>query len=74
MANEEQLAILKSGVEIWNRWRFEHRTQEIDLRRAGLSGTDLHGAKLNEADRGSVAQMPPHLPAPDRVEVGRDVV
>lgn len=25
MANEEQMAILKQGVGLWNQWREEHR-------------------------------------------------
>ncbi len=28
MANEEQLAILKQGVEVWNEWR-EHRYDNV---------------------------------------------
>lgn len=58
MANEEHLAILMQGVEIWNRWRNEHLDTmpdlsgadlcSIDLSRADLSETDLNGANLNQ--------------------------
>ena len=30
MANEEQLSILKQGVEVWNRWRVENPHAIID--------------------------------------------
>jgi len=59
MANEEQLSILKQGVEVWNKWRVEN-LGIVDLRganlnganlwRANLSGADLFGAKLLRAD------------------------
>lgn len=45
MANQEQLEILKQGVEVWNKWRKENNETEIDL-----SGVDLHGKNLNEID------------------------
>ncbi len=43
MANEEQLAILKSGVSEWNKRR---QDGNADLRRALLAGMDLRGANL----------------------------
>lgn len=54
MANEEQLKILKQGVEVWNTWRKEHPDEEIDLRgviliRTNLSGANLRGANLSNA-------------------------
>ena len=49
MANEEQLAILKQGVEVWNKWREENPHVEIDLGKAELGGADLRGANLREA-------------------------
>jgi hypothetical protein len=64
MANEEQLAILKQGVEVWNKWRWGHHRDEIDLGgadlhnstlqgvyfdSANLRGADLHGANLRNA-------------------------
>ena len=49
MANQEQLSILKQGVEVWNKWREENGDVYIDLREANLSETHLHGADLIRA-------------------------
>lgn len=56
MANEEQLRILKQGVEVWNQWRKDNpeivpnlrqaNLYKVDLSMADLHGTDLLGAKL----------------------------
>ncbi len=56
MANPEHLAILKQGVDVWNKWRSENSDIRPDLsgtdlfgmtlRKADLSGTDLFGADL----------------------------
>ena len=55
MANPEHVKILKQGVEVWNRWREENPDvkpdfSDADLRWAILSGTDLIGANLREAN------------------------
>jgi uncharacterized protein YjbI with pentapeptide repeats len=55
MANEEQLSILKQGVEVWNKWRDENPYIEIDLRQANLQKDefnqgDFQGAQLKSAD------------------------
>jgi len=50
MANEEHLAILKQGVEVWNRWREVNLDIIPDLRKANLGGMDLRGAFLLGAD------------------------
>jgi uncharacterized protein YjbI with pentapeptide repeats len=65
MANEEHLAILKHGVEVWNAWRKANPEIEPDLSgvnlssgnlskaylgRTDLSGADLRGADLSDAD------------------------
>ena len=55
MADEEQLRILKQGVEAWNAWRKQARYIRVDLggadlRRADLRGADLSGADLSGAD------------------------
>lgn len=50
MANEEQLNILKQGVETWNAWREAHRGKPIDLRDANLSFANLSIANLSFAN------------------------
>jgi uncharacterized protein YjbI with pentapeptide repeats len=50
MANEEQLSILKQGVEVWNDWRKDNPSAEIDLSRADLFRANLRGANLSQAD------------------------
>jgi hypothetical protein len=42
MSNQEQLDILKQGVEVWNMWRVEHPDIRPDLREADLPGTHRH--------------------------------
>ncbi len=48
MANEEQLSILKQGVEVWNKWRKDTPDVEIDLSGAMLMGDNLNGTKLKQ--------------------------
>jgi hypothetical protein len=51
MPNPEHLAILKQGVEAWNRWRVENpEVYRVDLSKADLSGTDLRNANLSGAN------------------------
>jgi hypothetical protein len=50
MANEDQLAILRSGVEQWNQWRRYHPDIHVDLTQADLNNADLREANLREAD------------------------
>ena len=55
MANPEHLALLKQGVEAWNRWRDQHPKRwpdlrEVKLRDAELRKVDLHGANLSQAE------------------------
>lgn len=50
MANEEQLSILKQGVEVWNKWREENPDVEIDLRKADLRELNLLRANLKESN------------------------
>jgi hypothetical protein len=58
MANPEHLAILKQGVEVWNRWRIDSDPRvvpdlsQVDLkaaylRKANLSRANLRGANLS---------------------------
>jgi hypothetical protein len=56
MANEEHLAILRKGREIWNRWREENPQVIPDLTKADLRGmyfgmfnldyVDMQGAEI----------------------------
>jgi hypothetical protein len=60
MANAEQLALIKAGVEGWNKWRQENPHIEVDLEnanlflaqlvQANLSRTYLRGADLGRAN------------------------
>ena len=55
MANNEHLAILKQGVEVWNKWRDENQyvrpnLSGTDLSKADLSGANLGGAFLLQAN------------------------
>jgi hypothetical protein len=45
MANQEQVEILKQGVEAWNKWREKNPSIKIDL-----SYTDFRTANLSESD------------------------
>ncbi len=49
MASPEHLAILKQGVEQWNKWRDKHPEVSPDLRAANLREADLRGANLSLA-------------------------
>ena len=60
MANQEHLDILRQGVSVWNAWREQHQSTEInfsginfrgaELSEANLKGVDLSGTDLSEAD------------------------
>ena len=50
MAKQEQLEILKQGVEIWNKWREDNPDVEIDLSGANLLGANLSEANFTNAD------------------------
>ncbi|MEH1981606.1 MAG: pentapeptide repeat-containing protein [Nostoc sp.] len=65
MANEEYLAILKQGVEVWNEWRKNNQgitpvlnesdlskllLCEVNLTNINLTKADLSGANLSEAN------------------------
>lgn len=51
MANQEQLEILKRGVDVWNRWRaHDYFREKIDLRDAVLPTAYLRGANLCSAN------------------------
>ena len=55
MANPEHLAILKQGVEVWNRWRKEYPAIQPDLSweqfgATALAGVDLSGSNIAGTD------------------------
>ena len=50
MANQEQVEILKQGVQVWNKWRAKNLGFQVDLFGANLSGADLRQADLSRAD------------------------
>lgn len=50
MANQDQLAILRRGVTVWNEWRERNTRIQVDLSDANLSMLDLIGANLSWAD------------------------
>ena len=49
MANPEQVAMLKRGVEKWNQWRKDNPDIEIDLMGASLNKINLSKADLRRA-------------------------
>ncbi|HUU27424.1 MAG TPA: pentapeptide repeat-containing protein [archaeon] len=49
MADEEQLKILKQGVEAWNKWREENPDTEIHLEEAHLENALLKRVNLTKA-------------------------
>ncbi len=49
LANQEHLAILKQGVDVWNKWRDEHRDMLPDLSYINLNRIYLRRAHLTGA-------------------------
>jgi hypothetical protein len=50
MANEEHVALLRQGVNVWNAWREKEPNIRPDLYKADLYKADLSEADLSEAD------------------------
>jgi uncharacterized protein YjbI with pentapeptide repeats len=50
MANEEYLALLKTGVDAWNDWRQRNPEIQPDLSEADLSSVDLIGVNLRRVN------------------------
>jgi uncharacterized protein YjbI with pentapeptide repeats len=50
MANEEQLAILRQGVKVWNKWRDENSNVVIDLEGENFSYRTLKKVNLAKAN------------------------
>ena len=70
MANQEQLAILKQGVEAWNAWRKENEEIWPDLSEANLTGADLIGADLARANLDGADLRGANLTGPHHVLIG----
>ena len=50
MANKEHHAILKQGVEVWNKWREEHPEIRPNLSGANLRGELFYSANFRGVD------------------------
>ncbi|MEA5567789.1 pentapeptide repeat-containing protein [Anabaena sp. UHCC 0399] len=50
MANDEHLAILRQGVEVWNEWRKENPLIKPDLIEANFNRANLYRADLSSAN------------------------
>jgi hypothetical protein len=50
VADENHIAILKQGVEVWNEWRLKNQNVAPDLSGASLRMFDLSEADLSESD------------------------
>jgi hypothetical protein len=48
MADEEQLRMLKQGVEVWNAWRQQTR-ERINLSNANLGNADLGAGRASRS-------------------------
>ncbi len=57
MADPEHLAILKRGVEHWNRWRKEHPEIRAELTSAYLSETSMEWAEPDVPGQLSIADL-----------------
>jgi TIR domain-containing protein/pentapeptide repeat protein len=55
MANPKHLAMLKKGVEPWDRWREKNPTVTPDLSGAELNGADLSGGNFSKTDVGKAS-------------------
>jgi DNA-binding transcriptional ArsR family regulator len=50
MANQQQLDILRQGIDVWNTWRKKHPNVPLNLNRAQLSNVDLRDGDFSETD------------------------
>lgn len=50
MANLEQLEILKQGVGVWNKWRYNNLSIDVNFMAADLNGAHLNDAFLSRAN------------------------
>ena len=49
MANEDQLKVIKQGVDFWNQWREQNPEVRPELSQADLRGAKLQKANLDKA-------------------------
>ena len=47
MANNQQMDLLKQGIQAWNAWRAEQTQVSVDLTGGALHGANISGANLN---------------------------
>ena len=50
MANEEQLSLLKQGIDAWIQWCYKTPNIQIDLSDANLKDTNLSCVDLRDAE------------------------
>jgi uncharacterized protein YjbI with pentapeptide repeats len=50
MANPDHVAILKQGVEVWNKWRQTGKIKRPDLNMLNLAGSDYTSINLSETN------------------------
>jgi hypothetical protein len=61
MANQEQVEILRQGVEVWNKWREDNPDVKIDLSGANFSLENLIGINFDGADISSAILIGAYL-------------
>lgn len=49
MAKQEQIELLRQGIDVWNEWRTQYPDDQLDLSEADLNRSNLSGAFLTEA-------------------------
>ncbi len=65
MANEEHLAILRQGVDVWNRWMLDHLRDIPNFKRASLKELELESAYLRGANFQKANLAGAHLTSAD---------
>jgi uncharacterized protein YjbI with pentapeptide repeats len=62
-ADQHQLAILRTGVDQWNRWRKSKQTMRPALQGVNFNGADLTGADLSNSDLSGASMVGANLSA-----------